>query len=247
MREIETALVVEDNQPLRESICNLLEGSYNVIAAKDGEDGIQKAFSYSPDIIISDIMMPRKDGYQLLKVLKADARTSEIPIILLTALGSEEKELQGLNTGADDYIVKPFRARTLLARINNLISNRKRLKDILKENIDSSNIFENKEPVVSHLESLISDKFRFKNVPIPVLADKMKITSSKLERDIKKYTGMSPNKYIRSYKLNRAKYLIENSDMKVSDVAYMLGFNSLSYFGKCFKNKFGYTPSDGKK
>ncbi len=247
VKELETILVVEDNKNLRESICNLLEDSFNVLSAEDGEQGIAKALEYVPDVVISDIMMPNVDGYQLLNTLKNNKKTSKVPVVLLTALGEEERELEGLNTGADDYIVKPFKATVLLARIRNLIRNRKSLMiDIegeMQKEMEASK-FETKDPTLALLESLVADRFRFKNIPIPKIADEMNMTPSRLERYVKKNTGMSPNQYIRDYKLQKAKFMLDNDQMNVSHVSYKLGFNSLSYFGKCFKAKYGYSPSE---
>jgi DNA-binding response OmpR family regulator len=237
-------LLVEDNENLRMSLATLLAEDFSVTEAGDGEEGLRKALKDKPDIIVSDIMMPGMDGYELVAKLRRDPKTEDIPIILLTALGEEDNQIQGFELGADDYIVKPFKSRVLLTRIQNLLSQRDNLKKIYSRNNDGPEAqFQVKDPLLALVESLLVDKFRFKNVSIPDMATLMNMTPSKLEREIKRLTGMPPLRYINEYKLDKARYLIQNTDMKISEISYMLGFKSLSYFGKCYKAKFGEAPS----
>lgn len=238
-------LLVEDNESLLESMADLLEGDFEVITAVNGKIGLELAKAHQPDLIVSDIMMPEMDGYALVNRLKLNELTQEIPVILLTALGEEDNLVQGYDLGADDYIVKPFKSKVLISRIYNLLAARENLKKLYakKQAEEVAPGYEVKDPTLALLESILVDRFRFRNVNIPDLARLMGITPSKLERDVKRLSGKTPLKYINDYRLEKAKYLLENTDMRVSDVSYTLGFKSLSYFGKCYRAKYGEAPS----
>jgi DNA-binding response OmpR family regulator len=239
-------LVVEDNEKLLASIVSLLEDHFEMYQAKDGREGIDKAKLHKPNLIISDIMMPVASGYDLVEELKANDRTRHIPIILLTALSEDEKKIEGYNYGADDYIVKPFKFDVLLSRINNLLKSRQNLREIYDKSAPIDHQFGVKDPMLSHMEALLVNHFKFKNFSIPEIAELMNITPSKLERDIKKLTGMTPIKYLNDFRLNKAKHMIETSDRSIFEVSYVLGFKSMSYFGKAYKEKFGIAPSKTK-
>ena len=211
-------LIVEDNVKLLSTMTALLEDSYDLHTAENGRDGIASARLHIPDIIISDIMMPEASGYELVQELKSSDKTKHIPIILLTALGEDEKLIEGYNFGADDYIVKPFK-------------------------LNVHHDFGVKHPTLSHLESIIVNQYRFKNFSIPVIADQMGFTTSRLEREIKRLTGMTPIKYINDFRLTKAKHLLASGEKTIFEVSYMLGFKSMSYFGKAYKEKFGIAPS----
>ncbi len=239
-------LIVEDNEKLLASMCTLLEDHFEVSEAKDGREGIDKAKLHKPDLIISDIMMPVASGYDLVEELKENDRTKHIPIILLTALGEDEKKIEGYNYGADDYIVKPFKFDVLLSRIKNLLRSRENLRQIYDKSAPIDHEFGVKDPMLSHMEALLVNHFRFRNFSIPEIAELMNITPSKLERDIKKLTGMTPIKYLNDFRLNKAKHMIETTERSIFEVSYALGFKSMSYFGKAYKEKFGIAPSKTK-
>lgn len=236
-------LVVEDNEKLRSTIAALLEDHFEVMQAGDGRDGIDKARLNQPDLIISDIMMPHTNGYELVDELKGNDKTHHIPIILLTALGEDEKRIEGYNFGADDYIVKPFKFDVLLSRINNMLKSRENLRKIYEKGAPIHHEFGVKDPLLSHMEALLVNHFKFRNFSIPEIAELMNMTPSKLEREVKRLTGMTPIKYLNDFRLAKAKDMLEKGDMTIFQVSYALGFKSMSYFGKAYKEKYGIAPS----
>jgi signal transduction histidine kinase/DNA-binding response OmpR family regulator len=240
-------LVVEDSADVREFIRGALEPAYEVVEAEDGQQGVDKARDIIPDLIISDIMMPRLDGFELCRILKNDVGTSHIPIIMLTARASEESVIQGLETGADDYITKPFNTKILCARINNLIALRRHLQESLKREMTL-------QPVkisVSHLDREFIRELREtieKNIGDPEfnvedLGKKLYMSRATLYRKILALSGESPAEFVRSFRLQRAAQLLKTSSLKVTDVAFEVGFSSTAYFTKCFKGKFHQLPS----
>lgn len=236
-------LIAEDNEKLRTTIVTLLEDHFEVSEAADGREGIDKARLNFPDLIISDIMMPDTNGYELVDELKANSKTRHIPIILLTALSEDEKKIEGYNYGADDYIVKPFKFDVLLSRINNLLKTREDLQKIYDKNPPIHHEFGVKDPMLSHMEALLVNHFKFRNFSIPEIAELMNMTPSKLEREVKRMTGMTPIKYLNDFRLAKAKSMLEKGEMSIFEVSYALGFKSMSYFGKAYKEKYGIAPS----
>ncbi len=244
----EVILVVEDNADLREYIRVCLDSLYTVEEAKDGLEGIEKAKKIIPDLIISDIMMPEVDGYELCNTLKKEIETSHIPIILLTAKASEENIIQGLETGADDYITKPFNTKILCVRIKNLIDLRHQLQkkfqrqmllqpeEIKVSSIDQRFIKELQENIEKHL----SDP----DLNVEALSEKMNISRVTLNKKILSFTGETANQFIRSFRLNRATQLLKANIGNVTDVAFNVGFSSSAYFTKCFREKFHQLPSE---
>lgn len=236
-------LIVEDNVKLLSTMTALLEDSFDLYTAENGREGISSARLHIPDIVISDIMMPEASGYELVQELKSSDRTKHIPIILLTALGEDEKLIEGYDFGADDYIVKPFKLNVLLSRIENLLKQRTLLRNLFDKAMPIHHEFGVKHPILSHLESIIVNQYKFKNFSIPDVAHIMGLTTSKLEREMKRLTGMTPVKYINDFRLTKAKHLLSNGEKTIFEVSYMLGFKSMSYFGKAYKEKFGIAPS----
>lgn len=236
-------LVVEDNEKLRSTISALLEDHFEVLEAADGREGVNKARLNMPDLIISDIMMPDTNGYELVDELKDNDKTRHIPIILLTALSEDEKVIEGYNYGADDYIVKPFKFNILMSRINNLLKSRDDLRKIYDKGAPVHHEFGVKDPVLSHMEALLVNHFKFRNFSIPEIAELMNMTPSKLEREVKRLTGMTPIKYLNDFRLAKAKSMLEKGEMSIFEVSYALGFKSMSYFGKAYKEKYGIAPS----
>lgn len=236
-------LIVEDNEKLRETMMTLLEDHFTVYEAADGREGIKKARLELPDLVVSDIMMPDTNGYELVDELKENDKTRHIPIILLTALGEDEKVIEGYNFGADDYIVKPFKFDVLLSRIKNLLKSRDELRKVYDKGAPIHHEFGVKDPLLSHMEALLVNHFKFKNFTIPEIAELMNMTPSKLEREVKRLTGLTPIKYLNDFRLSKAKSMLEKAEMSIFEVSYALGFKSMSYFGKAYKEKYGIAPS----
>lgn len=240
-------MIVEDNKDLLESMDMLLSEYFEVTPAVDGEDALEKLQDVKPDIIVSDIMMPRIDGYQLLKAIRENAEWKKIPIILLTALGQDENLIQGYELGADDYLVKPIRAQVLISRINNILKKQEFLSKIYSTDLDQKTALPVKDPILAMIDSLVIRKYQFKNFNIPDLASDMGMSYAKLETAVKEKAGLTPVKYINEIKLVKAKELLQNQDTPIKEIAFYLGFKSLSYFGKYYKNKYGSTPSVKKE
>ncbi len=242
-QKLKKVLIAEDNTDLLDSMMLLLSEYFEVEGAADGEIAIAKMEHFKPDLVVSDIMMPRKNGYEVLEAVRSSPDLKNIPVILLTALGQDENLIQGYDLGADDYLVKPIRTQVLVSRINNLLRKQEYLDKIYSIDLELKTAIPVKDPVLAMMDSLIIKKYRFKNFSIPDLANDMNMTYPRLESLVKEKAGMTPVKYINEIKLVRAKELLENTDMPIKDIAFHLGFKSLSYFGKCYKAKYGVTPS----
>ncbi len=247
MQERDIILVVEDSADVREYVRGALASLYNVKEAKDGEEGMRKAREIIPDLILSDIMMPGLDGYELCRLLKNDAATSHIPIILLTAKAAEEDIIQGLETGADDYITKPFSTRILLARIQNLIDLRRHLQQRRQRQMSRQPVKICESPIdedfMNELQELIEKRLSDSDLNVDELSKKLCMSHATLYRKVHALTGESPVEFIRSYRLKRAAELLEANFGNVTEVAFEVGFSSTAYFTKCFKEKFHQLPS----
>lgn len=244
--EKDVVLVVEDNPDVRKYICGSLQSDYSVIEAKDGEEGVEAALKHIPDIIISDVMMPRKDGFQLCSQLKKELSTSHIPIILLTAKASEESVIKGLQTGADDYVTKPFNTRILSTRVKNLISLRLTLHDSFRREMllqpTEMQVSSMDREFIMELKSVIEKNLSDMNFGVDELANAMYMSRATLNRKIKALTGQSTNRFIQSYRLKRAAVLLKSKFGNVTEVALEVGFSSSNYFTQCFKDKFHQLP-----
>jgi signal transduction histidine kinase/DNA-binding response OmpR family regulator/tetratricopeptide (TPR) repeat protein len=239
-------LIVEDNTDLRMILHDLFKNDFNIIACKDGLEGVEKAFNYIPDIIISDVMMPTKNGYELTIQLKSDVRTSHIPVILLTARSGEENELTGFETGADAYIVKPFNRKILKLQVKKLIELRKKLRQrysqelILKPKDIAINTMDQK--FLEKVEQLLDNQITNSDFTSEIFSRQIGMSRMQLHRKLKALTGLSTSAFIRSQRLKLAVKLLEKDSSNISDVAYAVGFNDLTYFIKCFKEVYKTTP-----
>lgn len=241
-------LVVEDNQDLRNYLKENLQQQFNIQEAEEGQVGIAKAIQDVPDLIISDLMMPKANGLQLCQQLKEDERTSHIPIILLTAKADIETKLEGYRQGADDYIPKPFNMNELLTRVENLLANRKRIQEKYARQMTLS---PSALPVTSvderFLKKCLELVERYISDPsfgVELFAREMAVSQTQLYRKLHAITNLSPNEFIRHIRLLRAADLFRQKAGNVSDVAYAVGINNLSYFSKVFKEKYGITPAE---
>ena len=244
-------LIVEDNLDVRNYIRSNLDKDYKIIEAFEGEDGLKKSIDEMPDLVVSDVMMPKMDGFKLCSKLKTDERTSHIPIILLTAKASSQDKIEGFETGADDYIMKPFDTEELQARIKNLIEQRKRIHEYFQRH----EIFEVKEKGVTNVDKkflqkvleLINENIENPGFSIDYFADNLAISRSLLHKKLIALVGESPGELVKRIRLNKAAKLIENNSGNVTEVAFEVGFNDPSYFAVCFKKQFGVSPSHFKK
>ena len=244
-------LVVEDNTDIREYIRSSFTEFYEVITAKDGKEGWELAQGRIPNIIVSDIMMPVMDGIELCKRVKEDMRTSHIPVILLTAKDSLQDKEEGYASGADSYLTKPFSAKLLHSRINNLLENRKKIASLLaladtqpkqESAVNSLNKLDNE--FLQKITQIIEENLEMEKMDIAFIADKMCMSHSTLYRKIKGLTDMSANEFIRKVKMRKGVELLMSGQYTISEIAYMIGFSSVAYFRQCFKDEYGMSPSD---
>jgi signal transduction histidine kinase/DNA-binding NarL/FixJ family response regulator/ligand-binding sensor domain-containing protein len=241
-------LVVEDNADVRYYIREPLEQeNFIVVEAADGVEGIEKAKELVPDLIVSDIMMPKIEGTDLCRKLKEDIDTCHIPIILLTAKASEDSIVEGLATGADDYITKPFSSRILLTRIKNLIDLRVELQNNFKRqnlNIPSKfKISSLDEQLLTKFKTIIMENLRNEDFNIDMLCDKLEMKRASLFKKIKALTGETPNHFLLFNRLELARKLLKENFGNVTEVAMEAGFGSATYFAKCFKEQYDMSPS----
>ncbi len=240
-------LIVEDNKDVIYYLQTCLEDTYHCEFATNGKEGLNVATTKLPDIIISDIMMPVMDGFQLCASLKKDPRTNHIPIILLTARANQSDKISGLKYGADAYIVKPFQKEELLVRITNLLTIRQQLQkrhltQLQKEKspqIENEFLLKFNEIIAKHLDN--------SSFTINDLCHQIKMSRSTIHKKIKALTGLSTTEYIRTYRLLEAKKLLANQNFSIAEVAYQTGFNSPSWFTQAYKKEFGHTPTETRK
>ena len=246
--ELPILLIVEDNAEVRAFIKLSLKHKYQILEAENGKVGVESAIEHVPDIILSDIRMPVYDGIELCNELKADERTSHIPIILLTANSGEENELQGLQSGADDFITKPFKLRLLEKRIDNLIQVRRALRDRYSQELvlkpTDISITSTDETFLNKLQQIIDTDFANPDFNAVVFSKKIGMSRMQLHRKLLAYTGLTTSAFIRSQRLKQAFEILNTSDATINEVAYSVGFNTPSYFIKCFKEAYKKTPSE---
>jgi len=241
-------LIVEDNQDVRFFIRTHFESDYQILEAKDGKEGWQLTLNTIPDIIVSDIMMPGIDGTDLCRKIKKDERTSHIPVILVTALSSRDHRLNGLDAGADDYITKPFDVDLLRAKVENLLSLRKSLKDkytgeliLMPKNITISSPDERfLQKSIEIVEKNISEP----EFSIEQFASALGVSRMQLYRKMEALTDMTVKEFIRNIRLKRASQMLLQNKLNISEIAFSVGFNDLSHFRKCFREEFGMSATE---
>jgi signal transduction histidine kinase/ligand-binding sensor domain-containing protein/DNA-binding response OmpR family regulator len=241
-------LVVEDHADFRRYICDILKGDCRIIEAGDGQSGWDKAVAQIPDMIISDVMMPYMNGYELCHKLKNDQRTSHIPVILLTAKATQEEKLEGLDIGADAYLSKPFDSRELRTRVRQLIDQRRKLQAhyqqhaTLKSGNDSVSAMD--QQFLQKALEIVSTSLSNEQFSVDHLAAEMGMSRSQLHRKINALTGKPATHFIRAVRLERAAELLRSGNGNITEIAYEVGFGSQSYFTRCFTEHFGCSPSE---
>ena len=244
----ESVLIVEDNDDMRAYISDCLSEYYVILEAPDGNTGFQTAVKEYPDLIITDLMMPGTDGLELCKKIKADERISHIPVIILTALTEVKNKIAGLKTGADDYMAKPFNRKELIARVTNLIRQRETLRLRFKREIllepEKIAVTSTDEKFLSKIISIIEKEIANPDLTVDLLAQKAALSRSQLHRKIKALTDQSTTQFIRTIRMKRAAQLFRQHYGSIAETVYAVGFNSLSYFTKCFHRQFGISPKD---
>jgi CheY-like chemotaxis protein len=241
-------LIVEDNPDLRQYICSNLDKHYQVIEAENGEQGFSKATSAIPDLIISDVMMPGMDGFELCSRIKTDERTSHIPLILLTARADQEDKLEGLEIGADDYIIKPFDKKELNIRIKNLLTQRLSLMMRFRSEIgltaeDIAPTSRDKH-ITCQILHIVYQHMSDPKFNLEILACELGISQMSLYRKINGLFGQSPGDFVRTIRLKHGAKLLKNNSGNISEIAYEVGFSNPANFSSSFRRQFGMSPRD---
>ncbi len=241
-------LLVEDNPDIRAYLRENFESQYRIIEAADGMEGLELARAETPDLIVADIAMPKMDGLEMCSLIKSDMITSHIPVILLTARTSLVFQLDGLETGADDYVTKPFNVRILAARIHNLIESRKQLRQKFAGSFDftpsGEKINSLDEQFLQRIKTEVENNLSDEHFSVDQLAGALCMSRMHLYRKLKALSGHSPNQVIRKIRLKKAAQLLTDGQYNVSEVTYMVGYNDLKSFREQFKREFGVSPSE---
>lgn len=260
--EKETILIVEDNQELRFFIRTIFAQYFNVIEAENGNTGLEKSKLYMPDIIISDVMMPEKDGIEMVRELREEMTTSHIPIVMLTAKSTIESKIEGMKLGADDYITKPFSAAYLKARIFNLLEQRKKLQALYcasllpasteqplagKKETTTPALSPNDQRFMDKVMETIEKHLDNGDLTVEDIAGEVNMSRSVFFKKLKTLTGLSPVEFLKEIRMKRAAQLIETEEYNMAQIAYMVGLNDSHYFSKCFKQQYGMTPTEYKE
>ena len=244
-------LIMEDNTEMLEFIRSIFEEDYIVLSAEDGETGLELARKNIPDLVISDVMMPKMDGNKLCKKIKDDFRTSHIPVILLTALSSKQHEKEGILEGADEYITKPFDPSLLKIRVDQLLVTRRLLREKFnRDRLLQPNEIEASSPddkFLAKLVSIVEDKIADPDFGTVKLSREVGVSRTQLYRKMSALTEMTVKEFIRSIRLKKAAQFIIHDQMNISEAAYAVGFQQVAYFRKCFKEMYGMTPTEYAK
>ena len=244
-------LIVEDNIEIQNYLFEHFKNSFKVLQALNGEKGLLKARKYTPDIIISDVMMPKMDGLEMLKNLKNDPDLSYIPVILLTARTANLYEFEGIDTGAQDYITKPFSIKILKGKVNNILLAREKYQQYYKSRVlneSSSVVLPNSEQkFFDKITNIVLENLLNEDFSVKMLVEKMGMSQSSCYKRIKELTGRSAVQFIRDVRLKKAGELLKENSYNVSEVAFMVGINDIQYFRKKFKEHYGCNPSQFSK
>lgn len=240
-------LLAEDNEDFRFYLKDNLREAYEIIEAKNGKEGWQKALGQHPDLVVSDIMMPEMSGIELCRKLKEDVRTSHIPVILLTARSSEEIQMEGFSTGANDYITKPFNFQILISRINNLLVQQQNLKKSFQKQIEINpseiKVDSEDEKLLRQTMEIVQKNLDNPDFSVEDLSKALLMSRAAMYKKITALTGITPSEFIRSVRLKSAAQLLEKTKMTVAQVAFEVGFNNTKYFVKYFKEEYNMLPT----
>ncbi len=242
-----TLLIVDDNEEIRDYVCSIFSDTYRVVSAENGTAGLARARKTLPDVIISDVMMPGMDGLAFCRAVKTELEISHIPVILLTARTAEPFRIEGLRTGADDYVTKPFHPEELRLRVRNLIRARQQAREkfarVLSFTPGEIIITNADEQFLDQAMSILEEQMGNYDFKVEDFAAQLAVSRSLLFTKLKALTGMTPNNFVKSVRLKRAAQLLEGGQLNVSQVAYEVGFRDPKYFRRCFKIQFDELPS----
>ncbi|PAC30139.1 ATP-binding protein [Flectobacillus sp. BAB-3569] len=246
--ELPIILIVDDDDDLRAYLVESLKSKYKVIEASDGRQGWQKALSYHPQLIVSDVNMPVVDGVEMVRKIKNDTRTKHIPVIMLTVLSEEVDQLKGLESGASDYLSKPFSFHLLSIKIENLLSLNSLLKSTYSKHIQLETpeieIESEDEKFLLKLSKYVEENIEDPDLTVEELSKVMFVSRGTLYNRVLSLTGETPVEYVRSVKLKKSIALLQKNDMKISQIAYAVGFSNPNYFARAFKAKYNVSPTE---
>jgi DNA-binding response OmpR family regulator/two-component sensor histidine kinase len=242
-----TLVLAEDNQELREYLFKYFSGKFNVLEANDGREALNICREHFPDVIVSDIIMPEMDGLEFCNSIKSDPETCHIPVILLTAKAGNEDMIKGLEHKADAYISKPFSPKALAATVNNLIENRRKLQEKYRRDIllepEEVELESNEERLLQKAMKVVEENISNPEFNVNIMSREVGVSRAALYRKLKALTNLSVNVFVRNIRLKRAAQLLEQNKVSISEVAYLVGYNDVQYFRKCFTKQYNLTPS----
>lgn len=241
-------LIVEDHDDMRRFIGNSLSEDYSITQATNGREGLEKGRESIPDLVITDLMMPEMDGMEFCQRLKSDVHTSHIPVIILTAKASSEDRIEGLETGADSFLTKPFDRKELQVRVRNLIEQRRQLRERYSQTIllqpQDIAVTSMDERFLQNVREVLEAHSGDESFGVPQMQEALCMSKTQLHRKMKALTNHPPGEFLRNYRLKRAAQILKERGDSVTQVAYSVGFNNLSYFARCFKELYGVVPSE---
>lgn len=246
----QTIVIAEDDQEIREYLIQELSNNYKVIGCENGKEALTEVLKTIPDLLISDIMMPEMDGNTLCSKVKANPATSHVPVILLTAKNRDEDQLEGLETGADAYIIKPFNMDILRRTIVNLIHSHQMLRlkygrnDQLEEKVDEVQMKSPDDKLLERIMAVINKNISNADLSVDFIADEVGISRVHLHRKMKELTGQTPHDFIRNIRLKQAANLLTNQNVNITEVMYACGFNNAASFSTIFKKFYGMSPRE---
>jgi DNA-binding response OmpR family regulator len=244
----QTVLIIDDDEDIRHFIANTLSTSFKVLTASDGREGLEIATAEMPDIVLCDVMMPHITGLELCKKLKSNIKTGHIPIILITSRALSMQIQEGFNAGADEYITKPFRTSLLLLKINTLLQNRERLKNIYSKKFSLESlgieVVSSDERFMDKISEIIQQNFANPDLDVDYIAKELGMSRTNLYRKVKSLTNLSTIDLIINVRLLTAKKMMIESDLSIAEIGYETGFNSPAYFTTSFKKQYGMTPKE---
>ncbi|MFK7981534.1 MAG: two-component regulator propeller domain-containing protein [Saprospiraceae bacterium] len=250
-KNLDKLLIIDDNEEIRNYVGNKFKSNYQILLATNGKEGVQLAIQETPDIIISDVMMPIMDGIEVTRELRKNFNTSHIPIILLTANSSNEKKFEGIELGADDYITKPFNFKYLQLKIDSLIQQRKQLRTHFQQapelTADTLTRSDQDKIFIQKVTEIINENLGTNSFSVELLAQKMNCSRTNFYKKMKGVTGETPHEFIRTIQMKKAALLLKETNHSVANIGYMVGYNDSNYFSKSFKKHFGKTPKAYQK
>jgi DNA-binding response OmpR family regulator len=249
VKSTERILIIEDDEETRLYLEEMLSPSYKIMTARDGDSGIKRALTEIPDLVLSDIVMPGTNGLQILKRIKYNPNTTHVPVILLTSNTEMSDRIEGLESGADAYIVKPFILEELLITIDNILKNRQRIRGKYsgahqEDKIKSIEVQGNSDKLMERIMKVVNDNLDSPDLRVEMLSEEVGLSRAQLHRRVKEITGISTGEFIRNIRLKKAAELLLENKVNISQVGYMVGFSSQTHFSTAFRKFYGVSPSE---